>query len=69
MWRFCPPAGEPVLAQPADADDDTVRISADSVSTHGEVYTLTHDAFLRFPPAVAHGIEKIAPFFIDAWAK
>jgi LPS-assembly protein len=45
-WRFCPPAGEPVLAQPADANDDTVRISADSVSAHGEVYTLTGNAIV-----------------------
>jgi LPS-assembly protein len=45
-WRFCPPAESPPLAHPADADDDRVRISADSVSTDGEVYTLTGNAIV-----------------------
>ncbi len=45
-----------------------IRYWLNEIRVPGEVYTLTHDAFLRFPPAVGHGIAKIAPFFVDPWA-
>jgi 4-amino-4-deoxy-L-arabinose transferase-like glycosyltransferase len=44
------------------------RYWLNEIRVPGEVYTLTHDAFLRFPPAVGHGIVKISPFFVDPWA-
>ena len=39
------------------------------VRVPGEVYTLVHDAFFRFPPALSHGLGAIAPFFAGpgAW--
>ena len=39
------------------------------VRVPGEVYTLVHDAFFRFPPALSHGLGEIAPFFAGpgAW--
>ncbi len=45
-----------------------IRYWLNDIRVPGEVYTLTHDAFFRFPPAVAHGVEKIAPFLVDPWA-
>ena len=54
QWRFCPPSEPPPLVYPADADDDTVRMSADSASTRGDTYTLTGDA------VVSRGREQIS---------
>jgi 4-amino-4-deoxy-L-arabinose transferase-like glycosyltransferase len=39
------------------------RYWLNEIRVPGEVYTLTHDSFFRFPPALAHGLKKIAPFF------
>jgi 4-amino-4-deoxy-L-arabinose transferase-like glycosyltransferase len=44
------------------------RYWLNEVRVPGEVYTLAHDAFFRFPPALAHGLGKVAPFFADPWA-
>ena len=44
------------------------RYWLNEIRVPGEVYTLTHDAFFRFPPALAHGLQKVAPFFTDPWA-
>ncbi len=44
------------------------RYWLNEVRVPGEVYTLAHDAFFRFPPALAHGLGKVAPFFTDPWA-
>ena len=40
-----------------------LRFWLNEVRVPGEVYTLTHDSFFRFPPALAHGLRQIAPFF------
>jgi 4-amino-4-deoxy-L-arabinose transferase-like glycosyltransferase len=45
-----------------------IRSLLHAIRVPGEVYTLTHDAFLRFPPVLGHGIKKLAPFFVDPWA-
>ena len=45
-----------------------VRYWLNQIRVPGEVYTLSHDAFFRFPPAVAHGLERTAPFFTAPWA-
>lgn len=34
----------------------------------GEVYTGIHNAFFRFPPALAHGLKGLAPFYTASWA-
>ncbi len=44
-----------------------VRYWLNEIRVPGEVYTLTHDAFLRFPPSPVHGLVKIAPFFTAPW--
>jgi hypothetical protein len=44
------------------------RFVLNEIRVPGEVYTLVHDAFFRFPPALAHGIVKVAPFFTAPWA-
>jgi hypothetical protein len=43
------------------------RFWLDEIRVPGEVYAGVHDTFLRFPPALAHGLRKIAPFFTAAW--
>ncbi len=45
-----------------------VRYWLNEIRVPGQVYVLTHDAFFRFPPALAHGLIKIAPFFTAPWA-
>lgn len=45
-----------------------IRYWLNQVRVPGEVYTLIHDAFFRFPPAVGHGLAKIAPFYTAPWA-
>jgi 4-amino-4-deoxy-L-arabinose transferase-like glycosyltransferase len=44
------------------------RYWLNEIRVPGDVYTLTHDDFLRFPPALAHGLKKVAPFFTAPWA-
>jgi 4-amino-4-deoxy-L-arabinose transferase-like glycosyltransferase len=44
------------------------RYWLNEIRVPGEVYTLTHDAFFRFPPDLAHGLQRIAPFFTAPWA-
>jgi len=44
-----------------------LRYWLNEIRVPGEVYTLTHDAFFRFPPALAHGLKKVSPFFTDPW--
>jgi 4-amino-4-deoxy-L-arabinose transferase-like glycosyltransferase len=43
------------------------RYWLNKIRVPGEVYTLSHEAFFRFPPALAHGLTKIAPFFTAPW--
>jgi LPS-assembly protein len=43
-WRFCPPHEPSPLLHPAGADDDTVRMSADTASTQDGIYTLEGNA-------------------------
>lgn len=45
-----------------------IRYWLNQIRVPGQVYTLTHDNFFRFPPAIAHGLIKIAPFFTAPWA-
>ncbi len=45
-----------------------LRYWLNEIRVPGQVYSLTHDAFFRFPPALAHGLVKIAPFFTAPWA-
>lgn len=45
-----------------------VRFWLNEIRVPGEVYTLVHDAFFRFPPALANGLRKVAPFFTAPWA-
>ncbi len=45
-----------------------IRYGLNQIRVPGQVYALTHDAFFRFPPALAHGLTKIAPFFTAPWA-
>jgi 4-amino-4-deoxy-L-arabinose transferase-like glycosyltransferase len=44
-----------------------IRYWLNEIRVPGDVYTLSHDSFFRFPPALVHGLTKIAPFFIDRW--
>jgi len=39
------------------------RFWLNEIRVPGEVYTLVHDAFFRFPPALEHGLKGVAPFF------
>jgi 4-amino-4-deoxy-L-arabinose transferase-like glycosyltransferase len=41
-----------------------LRFWLNEIRVPGEVYTLTHDSFFRFPPALAHGLRQVAPFFL-----
>ena len=42
-----------------------VRYWLNEVRVPGEVYIGMKASFFRFPPALAHGLKKIAPFFVD----
>ena len=44
--EFCPPHVPPPLLHPAGADDETVRMSADTASTQDGVYTLNGNAIV-----------------------
>jgi predicted membrane-bound mannosyltransferase len=44
------------------------RFWLNQIRVPGEVYVGVHYRFFRFPPALAHGLEKVAPFFTDPWA-
>jgi 4-amino-4-deoxy-L-arabinose transferase-like glycosyltransferase len=45
-----------------------IRYWLNEIRVPGEVYTGVHAAFLRFPPSLAHGLKKVAPFFSAPWA-
>ena len=44
-----------------------IRYWLNEIRVPGEVYVGVHATFFRFPPAVAHGLEGIAPFFLAPW--
>jgi 4-amino-4-deoxy-L-arabinose transferase-like glycosyltransferase len=44
------------------------RYWLNEIRVPGEVLTGVHASYLRFPPSLAHGLRKIAPFFTADWA-
>jgi len=44
------------------------RFWLNEIRVPGDVYVLVHDSFFRFPPALVHGLQEIAPFFLAPWA-